>query len=153
MDWEAKIIDICEDLGVETEHYNEDELTREIVAKRLGFPSFESFNAFPESSAIVDGRGSPLRPEHYGFQSLLAESCCNEIRHQYNISVDDLELETQVTRLFHYVMENFQLEQGLVALLQTAKSLEDLIDISSLPCYQLVADKYQGLNEKIIENE
>ena len=133
MDWEDRIITACEKLGVDPQHYNEDDLTKEVISQRLGFPSFESFNAFPESSAIIDGRGGALREEHYGFQMPLIEYCCKQIRHQYNISQNEEELEKQINQLLRYAEENFQLEYTFITASKVVENFGEDIDVEAIP--------------------
>ena len=145
MDWEGKIEDICERLGVDTDAYNEDDQVKEVVAKQLGFSSFGVFNAFPEATAIIDGRGNPLLPEHMGYQLELAKSCVDEIYRQYNNSKNFEELQSQTVRFFRYLIENFQIEYGVAAIHYTMHNLFVKIDefnLSHISNWRDVASLY-----------
>ena len=102
---------------------NDDETAQEIIAKGLGFKSYDSFLAFPDSKAVIDGRGLPLLEDHRGYQLLLGESCINDMISEFNISRNLEELYRNITRFFNYVMDNFEFEYAFVVISKTVKAM------------------------------
>ena len=148
MDWDAKITEICEELEIDPMIFNDNETTQEVISKRLGFPSFASFIAFPDPVAIVDGRGGPLRPEHLMLSLHLGSACVEEILRQYNVSMNEDDFYRQVNRFFKYVSENFVLEIGVGTLSSAVRSFRDQIedfDLDNVPVWKNeIVDKYKG---------
>lgn len=125
MDWDAKITEICKELEIDPQLFNDNKTTQEVVSKRLGFLSHKSFIAFPDPMAVIDGRGLPLLPEHSGFQLPLGESCVREIVHQFNISRNIDDLYRNLVRFFDYVSENFQFEHAFIAIEFAVKAVTE----------------------------
>lgn len=148
LDWEQRIEEICERLGIDPEVYNSDDQTKEIIAKLLGFPSFACFAALPESSAIVDGRGSPLLQGHKMQQAPLAEACVDQIKQNYLTSRDELDLERGINRFIKYLEENFDDEFAIVGLISLRAKMEDVYPISEFESFQ----KYEKSMQKLLEN-
>ncbi len=114
MDWRAKILEICEELGVDPVIIEDNETAQKIIAEGLGFKDYASFVAFPDPVAILDGRGAPLLDDHMSYQGMLGESCISEIGCQWNISRNVDDLQRQVIRFYKYIEENFQYEYAVV---------------------------------------
>lgn len=110
MDWDRKITEICEDLGVDPNIINDDEAAQKIIATGLGFKSFDSFIAFPDPIAILDGRGPPMLEDHMSYQGILGHSCIGEIGRGWSLSRNRDDLDRQIIRFYRYMKENFQYE-------------------------------------------
>ncbi len=140
IDWEVKIIEVCEQLDIDPEVYNNDDDAKELVAKLLGFPSFECFVALPEAESILDGRGETLLEGHKMQQLSLGEGCVDRIKAHYQMRQDEIDLEREVTRFIKYMDENFDDEFGVACMAYLFKEMKDVYDISE---FSAVEENYK----------
>lgn len=148
LDWERRIEEICDRLEIDPEVYNSDDNAKEIVAKLFGFPSFACFSSLPESSAIVDSRGTPLLEGHKMQQAPLAEACVDQIKRKYLSNLDELELERGVNHFIKYLEEHFDDEFAIVGLMSLQTKMKDVYPINEFKSFQ----KYEKSVQKILEN-
>ncbi len=148
LDWEKRIEEICDQLEIDPEVYNDDDNAKEMVAKLLGFPSFACFSSLPESSAIIDGRGILLLEGHKMQQASLSEACVYQIKQNYLSTLDELDLERAVNHFIKYLEEHFDNEFATVALLNLQKVMKDVYPIDEFKSFE----KYEKSLKKILES-
>lgn len=139
IDWETKIIEVCEQLEIKPEVYNTDDTAKEAVAHMLGFPTFECFAMLPEPAAIIDGRGITLLEGHKLQQGSISDGCVELIKNHYLLSKDEFDLEKEVNRFVKYVEEQFDDECAIVALVKLITKMGgiyNVLDFDALEPYR-----------------
>lgn len=124
LNWEQKIIDLCERFDIDPNQYDSNDEIKECVARCLGFPSFESFQSFPNPKYVLQDMAEGFREEWSLFQAMLGYACVDEIRRQYFFERDDELTSKQITYLLKYMEENFELEFMVVILKYLLEQLE-----------------------------
>ena len=124
LNWEQKIVELCEKFEVDPEQYMANDEIKECVAHYLGFSSFESFQSFPRPKYVIQDMAEGFREEWKLFQAMLGYACVDEIRRQYFFERDDELTSRQVTYLLKYMEENFELEFMTVVLKYLLEQLE-----------------------------
>lgn len=127
LNWEQKIVDLCEKFEIEPEQYNSNDEIKECVAHCLGFPSFESFQSFPSPKYVVQDMAEEFREEWKLLQAMLGYACVDEIKRQYFFERNDELKNKQIICLLKYMEMNFELE-FMVAVL---KYLSEQVDFDS----------------------
>jgi len=110
MNWEQKIADLCEKFEINAEQYMANDEIKECVAHYLGFPSFESFQSFPNPKYVLQDMAEEFREEWKLFQALLGYACVDEIKRQYFFERDNVLKQKQIICLLGYMETNFELE-------------------------------------------
>lgn len=124
LNWEQKIIDLCEKFDIDPNQYGSNDEIKECVAHCLGFSSFESFQSFPNPKYVIQDMAEEFREEWRLFQAVLGYACVDEIRRQYFFERDDELTSKQITCLLKYMEENFELEFMTVILKYLLEQLE-----------------------------
>lgn len=106
LDWEKKINNLCVKYKVDTDHYNDNDEFKETIAKVLGFPSFASFQAFPNPRMIIGGMGNPITEDYLLFVPALLDDCCKEIKRRWFFDRDEKVLLNQTDALLIYILDN-----------------------------------------------
>lgn len=135
-DWETRIEEVCEQLEIKPEVYNNDDTAKEAVAHMLGFPTFECFALLPEPAAIIDGRGTTLLEGHKMQQHSLSDGCIELIKNHYLLYKDELDLEKEVSRFVKYVAENFDDECAIVALLKLISEMGGIFNVMEFASFK-----------------
>ena len=110
LEWEDKIIEVCERLGVDPELYNEDDDLKEWIAKCFGFKNFATFIALPAVKDIIYGMALELLPDHKNYQYHFIIDCISLIEHNYALYNDAERTESELKNLINYADENFAVE-------------------------------------------
>lgn len=124
LDWEQKIVDLCEKFEIDPEQYMANDEIKECVAHYLGFPSFESFQSFPSPKYVIQDMAEEFRDEWKLFQAMLGYACVDEIRRQHFFECDDELTSKQITYLLKYMETNFELEFMIVVLKYLLEQIE-----------------------------
>ena len=106
LDWESKILEICKKYEIDPEEYNENPEFQESVAACLGFPSYRSFQAFPNPHEVVCDMGNDLLTEHLAYAIPLVEDSCIEIEQNYWYNQDSDERTKQIDNLARYIVRH-----------------------------------------------
>lgn len=116
LNWEQRIVDLCERFEIDPEQYMANDEIKECVAHYLGFPSFESFQSFPSPKYVIQDMAEEFRGEWKLFQAALGYACVNEIKRQHFFERNDELTSKQITYLLKYMETNFELEFMIVVL-------------------------------------
>lgn len=148
LNWEQKIADLCEKFEIEPEQYMVNDDIKECVAHYLGFPTFESFQSFPNPKYVIQDMAEEFRNEWKLFQAVLGYACVDEIRRQYFFEQDDELKHRQITGLLKYMETNFELEFISVVLKYLMEQVEFdhqllLWDKTMKPIMPLLEKAYQ----------
>ena len=131
INWEEKITEIRDKYEITEEMYNNSEVLRECVARYLGFPSFESFQSFPDPKYIIQDMGSDILSSHNSYQKILGISCVEEINRSYFYEQDVDLLHKQTDYFLKYMLNNFDFEISIVTLKYLIENI-DILDKTKL---------------------
>lgn len=132
MDWEAQILEVCDRYKISPEVYTSDPDARELIARELGFPSYQVFEKLPTPSEILDGRGNDLLVGHRLQQLPLIKSCLESMAHNYYLRESREELEIQARNFVKYVKEHFDYEYIMAAkeLMKTWPGISEILEVN-----------------------
>lgn len=124
LNWEQKIVELCEKFEVDPEQYMANDEIKECVAHYLGFPSFESFQSFPRPKYVIQDMAEEFRHEWKLFQAALGYACVDEIKRQYFFERDGELKNKQIIYLLKYMEATFELEFMIVVLKYLIEQVE-----------------------------
>jgi hypothetical protein len=107
LDWETRIEEICNRLGIEPERCNENEELRDFIAKCFGFIDHDDFITLPTVADIVGEMAVELKPEHKNYQLHLSHDCIATIVKNYVLYSDAEQTEFQIRNFLAYAKTNF----------------------------------------------
>lgn len=144
LDWDKKIRQICEINGIDVEMYQHDDVVKDCVAQKLGFSSFDVFQALPEPSAIIDGRGDDMLDEHQSWQLSIGMDCIELIGHHWILHGDYCELHRRTENLIKYIEQQFTEEYAVVIWRDIQEKLITLpeFNIEEIPSYERARERY-----------
>ncbi|MBC8342498.1 MAG: hypothetical protein H8E61_00780 [Bacteroidetes bacterium] len=130
LNWQDKIIETCEQLGVDPELFGEDTDLREWVAKHYGFESYDSFFALATCKDIVGGMALPMLPDHHNYEYHLMMDTIELIEHNFDLYADITRTEQEIEYFMQFVNENFTTEVQIATLKTiTAITLRKIFDM------------------------
>lgn len=124
LDWEERIIAVCEKLGIDPDRYMEDDEFKEWIARHFGFKDFDTFLALPSAKDIISEMALDMLPEHKNYQYHLTVDCIFLIIHNHELYNDQERTQKEVVNFLRYIGQNFSLE-GKVLCFQNLVNIDN----------------------------
>ena len=150
LDWDKKITDVCEQLEIDPEKYNEDDKLKEWMARHFGFKNHEAFAALPIPKDIIYGLALEMWPEHSNYEYHLIHDCLELIEDHYLLFEDHDRTENELKEFLNYADRQFSIE-SLTFSIEKLKTLnnEDIKEIvKNMDIFKEIQEKVSHLETK-----